>query len=466
MLKIQIPKENHPILKKKKKCYALEDIKYIHSYKDFNNIIIEPYITLFKDDHKKSFQITCDHMFKKVGYGVFVYILKGQIHTFQIFANTTETKPGSNNITKRQITHRHKHTKKKYITSKLTNKNKMGFPYCIYHAGNKWWEKEMDKSIYYHMLQTCLTKSNITTCFFINLYSFPVLFNRKCKQYIFNDIVCKNNQIEHNKYIPVLSGATTKNHFDKCLIYADGWEVITKDKFGLFCKNNFVDSFNKININWNTKTDTVIFRGENKTCYQNDIKNNDRLKIFKMLNNIKKTNDITMKIDAGFIFFKTVSHFIDNKINMNINDSDVILKMIGDTEYKDKVPMSEQSNCKYILNIDGHVNAWRLCFELSYNSCIILFKSKYDSWFYDKLKHMKNVYIIDVNSKTLEKEIYECLVTLQNDDNIGKKIAKGATKLFDEIMNLDYAKKYMTSLLSEPEFDILIPLENSNNSNN
>jgi hypothetical protein len=457
MSKIIIPNENKPVLKKNKNCYVLEDIKYIHSYKIFNNTIIQPYIKLFKDEHQKRFQVTCDHMFKKVGFGIFVYILKGKIHTFQIFANTTEKKPGTNKITKKQILKTSSKTKKKYL---LKNKTKMGFPYCIFHSGDKWWEKEMDKSIYYHMLQTCLEKSQITTCFFINLYSFPVLFNRKCNQYILSDIVCKNNQIEHNKYIPVLSGATTKNHFDKCLIYADGWEVVTKDRFGLLCTNNFIDSFNKINRNWNTKTDTVIFRGENKTCYQNDVKNNDRLKVFKLLNNIKQKNNITMEIDAGFIFSKPKSYFIDNTQNMSMNDSDEILKIIGDTEYKEKVSMSEQSNCKYILNIDGHVNAWRLCFELGYNSCIILFKSKYYSWFDDKLEHMKNIYIIDVNSKTLEKDIFECFKKLHENDNIGKKIANGAVKLYDKIMNLNYAKKYMTSLLSEPEFDMLIPLEN------
>ena len=120
--------------------------------------------------------------------------------------------------------------------------------------------------------------------------------------------------------------------------------------------------------------------------------------------------------------------------------------------------MIDQSNYKYILDIDGFVTPWRLCFELSYNSCIILFLSKYYSWFYDKLEHMKNVYIIDVNSKTLEKDIYDCLLLLQKNDNIGEKIANGSLKLYNEIMNMKYVKKYMCNLLSQPDFDLLIPL--------
>ena len=82
--------------------------------------------------------------------------------------------------------------------------------------------------------------------------------------------------------------------------------------------------------------------------------------------------------------------------------------------------------------------------------------SKYKSWFFNKLQNMKNVYIIDINSKTIEDDLYHCLQTLERNDNIGKKIAGGALKLYDEIINFDYIKKYMTTLLSEKEFDILI----------
>jgi hypothetical protein len=69
---------------------------------------------------------------------------------------------------------------------------------------------------------------------------------------------------------------------------------------------------------------------------------------------------------------------------------------------------------------------------------------------------MKNIYVVDVNSKTLKKDLYKCIQILENNDNIGKKIAEGALKLYDEIMNLNYVKNYMVSLLSESEFDIII----------
>lgn len=146
---------------------------------------------------------------------------------------------------------------------------------------------------------------------------------------------------------------------------------------------------------------------------------------------------------------------------MTSSDSNHIVKKLKEWSHIEQMTMIEQSNYKYILNIDGYVTAWRLSCELSYNSCILLLYSKYYSWFHDKLVHMKNVYKIDVESDELKlkDELSKALHIFANNDNIGKKIARGARKLYDEIMNVAYIKKYMTSLLLQKEFDILIPFE-------
>jgi hypothetical protein len=490
ILKENLPKERTPILIEKDNCIKLANITCIHSYSLFDKIIIQPFKNIIRENYVEKFVNTCDYMFKKVGFGVFVFVLNGEIHTFQLFANTTGYKPGSKKITKKQILKSNKNiiksnnnklktnNKTNNKTNKLkngkslkfkkdtpiTNRNKFSYHYCYFKSFTEWWKRDHDKTLYYSLLKTCLKGTNITTCFFLNLYTFPVLYKRKCNQYILHQDICKNNDFEENKYIPVLSGATTKEHFDKCIVYPDAWEVITKKGFGPICSNNFTDSFGKINTDWNSKKNTIIFRGVNKTCYQIDENKNDRIKTLKILNDInnrikndKSKNDeskTNIEIDTGLVMTFPKTYYIDNKMNTT-NYKDV-LKLIGVNKFLNKVPMYKQSDCKYILDIDGHANPWRICFELSYNSCIIVMLSKYYSWFYDKLKHMENVYIIDVNSKTLEKDLYSCIQTLERNDNIGKKIAKGAVKLYDEIMNFKYIKNYMTTLLTEPEFDIII----------
>jgi hypothetical protein len=448
-MNIQLPKERKPILVEKNNCISLKNIKYIHDYSKFKKIIVDPFLQIIRKSARDKFINTCDYMFKNVGYGVFVFILNGKIHTYQLFANITTVKPGSKCITKKMISKNNRSTRKNKKGIPITNKKQMGFHYCMFKAYKGWWKSETDKSIYYHLLESCLQGTNITTCFFLNLNTFPVLFKRKCDQYILHQDVCKNNEQIDNTYIPVLSGASTKEHFDKCIVYPDTWEIITQKRFGAFCTNNFIDSIGKLNTKWDSKTDTLIFRGENKTCYQTDKNKNERIKVITILNNIERDHKTNIDIDVGLVNLKPKNFFINDKMN---SDNIDFMKTIKSVE---KIPMNEQSNCKYILDIDGHANPWRLCFELSYNSCIILMLSQYYSWFYDKLKHMKNVYIIDVNSKHLEKEIVNCLQKLERNDNIGKKLAKESTELYKEIMNKNYVKKYMTDLLSSKDFNII-----------
>ena len=465
--KNDLPKKRVPVLIEKNNCIKLKHIKYIHDYNKFNKFIIHPFKQIIKPELHEKFVNTCQYMFKNVGFGVFVFILNGEIHTYQIFANITDIKPGTQNITKKQLMKNNKTRIKKEKTRKkkikiiggpINDKKKMGVNYYKFKAYDKWWKPETDKSIYFHLLKNCLDGSNITTCFFLNLNTHPVLYKKKCKQYVLHQEVCKNNEFQENNYIPVLSGCTTKYHYDKCIVYPDAWEVITHKSFGLLCTNNFTDSFNKINTNWSKKNETLIFRGANKSCFQFDKYMNERLRVLKILNDIKKSKRLAININVGLTDIDINFHDASIDDRQNIDNYEKVLKSLG-IDVLEKIPMYKQSNSKYILDIDGHANPWRLCFELSYNSCIILLLSNYVSWFYDKLKHMKNVYIIDVNSATLEKDLYECLKLLGENDNIGKKIAEGSVKLYDEIMNYNYIKKYMISLLSESDFDIFLSIK-------
>lgn len=458
------PKENIPKFKKNTDCVSIANIQYIFHYNEFKKQIFNPYKIFLKPEFVKNFENTCNHMFKKVGFGIFVFIFNGKIHTYQVFANITELKPGSNKITKKHLSSYKKKTKKQKLKfSILKDKKKWGFSNCMVHFKENWWEK-FYTIVYFDMLQKCLEGSTITTCFFINLNDFPVLYKKKCNQHILNEETCISNEKEDNIYIPVLSGTTTKDYYDKCLVYADSWEIASQTVFynENTCQNRYnANEFKKINTDWNTKKEEFVFRGKNNSCYPNDFIKNDRLKVLKVLKRLYDANEIpeNIKLNVGFTNFSKKSVFADNQLTSS--DSNHIVKKLKEWSHIEQMTMIEQSNYKYILNIDGYVTAWRLSCELSYNSCILLLYSKYYSWFHDKLVHMKNVYKIDVESDELKlkDELSKALHIFANNDNIGKKIARGARKLYDEIMNVAYIKKYMTSLLLQKEFDILIPFE-------
>jgi hypothetical protein len=167
-------------------------------------------------------------------------------------------------------------------------------------------------------------------------------------------------------------------------------------------------------------------------------------------------SNINLNVGLNSLTNKTLIGSKNNKYFLYNSDKQKITKQLGDFINVKGLSMVEQSNRKYILDIDGYVTAWRLSCELSYNSCIILVKSKFDSWFYDKLKHMENVYIIDVDKPNIKDEFKKALYLLSENDKVGKKIANSARKLYDKIMNLNYIKKYMVNMLSGAEFQNII----------
>ena len=465
-LKENLPKERKPILIEKNNCVELKNTNYIHDYNKFCKFM-QPFKNIIKPEYLQNFENTYNIMFKKVGYGVFVFILEGNIHTFQIFANTTQVKPGSQNITKKKIINYYKKTKKNNNIKNIKNiKNisKYGFNNCMIEFKNKWW-KSYYITIYFDLLNSVLNNTNITTCFFLNLYDYPALYKHKCKQNILMKEICSTNDTQNNNYIPVLSGTITNEYYDKCIVNADTWKLVSQKKYYHYEKNRFINIYDlnelkNINTNWDTKKNELIFRGANNSCYPNDFKKNERLYVLKTLKKLyydkKALNKLHINVGLNRIASKSILDYKNGEINIITSNKQIIEKGLGEMVSLDTISIPKQSKCKYILNINGYVDAWRLCYELSFNSCIILIISKYKSWFYYKLQNMKNIYIIDINSKTFEDDLYNCLKVLESDDNIGKKIASGAVKLYNEIMNFDYIKKYMTSLLSEKEFDILI----------
>ena len=85
----------------------------------------------------------------------------------------------------------------------------------------------------------------------------------------------------------------------------------------------------------------------------------------------------------------------------------------------------EQSEYKYIIHIDGHVSAFRLSYELSMNSVILLVDSKWKIWFSDMIKPY--VHYVPVNSDL--SNIYDQIKWCKENDEKCKQIAENAKKI-------------------------------------
>ena len=105
----------------------------------------------------------------------------------------------------------------------------------------------------------------------------------------------------------------------------------------------------------------------------------------------------------------------------------------------------KNSEFKYIINIDGEVNAWRLAAELSYNSVILIVDSQYNykSWFYKYLIP----YIHYIPIKNDLSNLLEEITKLIDDDVYAENIANNSVKFYEKYLTKEGILKYLHKTL-------------------
>lgn len=426
----------------------------IETEDDFQHEIVDKYMDRFNTPKSKDrFKRTCDYMFNELGFITFVSIKNGKLETYRQIANTEREKSFSKSITNNDIDKFEKNAywswffRKMYKTSLALVRDKRewvrdGRCYMIYSKTRIHKHPQLYFNAFYDMLSHVCSHagkklSKCNACFFLNTFDSP--------------IVSKGSD-----FIPVLSSATSADHDDICMIYPDAWYVISGEKFVRNplrvepSVNPYKDK--EVETNWDNKKDAIVFRGRNTSCYPNDPERNDRLKILRMFVNGLSTyiNFLGVETDLGLVgnTRNVVLRKEDGKDVLDTSDEAKIHAIIG--KYKDPIPMAKQSSYKFILDIDGYVTPWRLLFELSYNSVIILIVSDLTSWFYDMLKDGENMFIIHINDPDIDIKIVSIIKRCkENDWKLARTVAHNARKLFHEIATKKHVVTYMSDVFSK-----------------
>jgi hypothetical protein len=331
--------------------------------------------------------------------------------------------------------------KKKFYHRIVKERREWVISGCNFFYWDDWWKDvELYIHIYYDMLLNTIT-GNMNTCFFINLFDLPVLNKKECSQFL-GDLELTD------KFVPVLSACTTPDHLDDLNIYPDAWELVSQKKFGRECRDLYFGKTDQFKTPWEQKVNKIVFRGRNTSCYPNDFEKNIRLKVSKLAEEIiqEKDEKIKIDIDIGLNALTTMTLYHDDML-----DYSKPAQIFAGIPQKKGIPMIDQSNCKFILDMDGFVTPWRLCFELSYHSCILLVRSNYISWFYDELIHGENIYMINQYGD-VKSELKSALLHFSQHDEDAQRIANGSVELYKKIMNVEYMQGYMKKILTPFSF--------------
>lgn len=269
--------------------------------------------------------------------------------------------------------------------------------------------------------------------FFINRRDFPILKKDGTEPYnhIFDSETFPLLSHKYDKYSPILGGATTDNFADIPIPTWDDWQRANPNKnFPKTCKTPSITR-----IPWSDKKPTAVFRGGSTGCGVTQ-DTNPRLKV-AYISKITPVEEGYPLIDAGITNWNVRPRKIQGSRYLQTIDIDSQPPLVS------KMTPQEQSGYKYVINIDGHVTAFRLSLEMSFGSVILLAKSEYYIWYMKKLKPYEHYVPVKRDLSDLIEKIRWC----RANDAQCQKIAINSLEFYNKYLRKNGIFDYLQKLL-------------------
>jgi hypothetical protein len=237
--------------------------------------------------------------------------------------------------------------------------------------------KDTNMNILQDFLLTLCNKRKLPDIeFFINSRDFPLLTKEGMEPY--NHLWDSETHplVSHNydSYSPILSMSVTPRYADILMPTWEDWARVRNIEGVWFpyIRQGYVHEFNH---DWNSKIPTAVFRGGSTGCYTT-IDKNMRLKAALISVTTPPDENGIPYLDAGITKWNLRPRKVQENNYLQTID-------LNELPFNIATPLtpSEQSNYKYVLNIDGHVTAYRLSLELSMGSTLLLVNSPWEIWY-------------------------------------------------------------------------------------
>lgn len=289
-------------------------------------------------------------------------------------------------------------------------------------------EKQLESNEYLDVFK----KMNIPDGIFIlNLTDAVIMRNDNIQP--FKELMNFSNDKKFNKeseYLPILSLSSKYLFMDIPIPNYDDIKYVyeTKDDYNKNKYNGFVTKWE------NKKINKAVFRGSPTGCgYTSNT--NMRLKLYdlSLLDEYKDLLDVGISGHGKTI--NTQSVRLDPLYGLGMLNTDI--KPTTKFLY-----MHEQSHYKYIIHIDGNVNAYRLLYTMATGSLILRVKSDYRSWAEPFMK--SNVHYLEIkdNLSDLKTKLEWCA----DNQDICKKIAMKGMELAKTLLTETFMNHYFNKL--------------------
>nr|QBK85344.1 MAG: glycosyl transferase family 90 and serine/threonine-protein kinase domain protein [Iridovirus LCIVAC01] len=277
--------------------------------------------------------------------------------------------------------------------------------------------------------------------FFINRRDFPILNKNgtEAYTYLFGD---KQPLVSHDypKYAPIFSMVTTDKNADIPIPTWEDWVRVTSQEEGIFFSpkcDNYQYNFNTL---WKNKIPTAVFRGGSTGC-GTTIDTNPRLKVSYLSVITPRDKNGVKLIDAGITNWNLRPRKPKN--SPYLQTIEINQEPLNKLKLAKRLNPEEQSRYKYIINVDGHVSAFRTGLELQMGSVVLLADSPYNLWYRKYLKPYVHYVPVKADLSNLIKQIQWC----RNNDTKCEEIARNGQLFYKTYLTISGTLDYLQNLL-------------------
>ena len=273
---------------------------------------------------------------------------------------------------------------------------------------------------------------------FINKRDFPMITKNDYEPYeqIYDMENYRLVSHKYNKYSPILSMVTTNKHSDIPMPTHEDWARVSslEEKFFAPDCRDYRYNFSKP---WSERIPTAVFRGASTGCGVT-IETNPRLNL-AYLSNVSPTEQGYKLLNAGITKWNLRPRKIMGNPYLQLIIPQTLPFWNKETNgLVNTMTPEEQANYKYIINVDGHVNAFRLSLELSMGCVVLLSDSKYRTWY----RRYLIPYIHYVPVKEDLSNLFDQIRWCRENDEKCKEISINAKNFYDTYLSkngiLDY----------------------------
>ena len=241
--------------------------------------------------------------------------------------------------------------------------------------------------------------------FFINRRDFPIITKNGTESYF--HIFGKDKKLvshSYEKYSPILGQVSNHSFADLAMPTTDDWTRVQNKDGKWFPKNIREFTINTETYKWEEKINTAIFRGSS-TGYGTCINTNMRLKAAYLSQHTKPDENGIPYLDAGITKWNCRAR---KTIHSEYIQTIRVDELPFDTTLSPYMTLNEQLKYKYIINIDGHVKAFRLSMELGSGCVVLLVESEWKLWYSNMLIPYKHYVPVKSDLSDLIEQIKWC----------------------------------------------------------